>query len=88
MSDGILSPFIDGLFAVCITGGGWLVNGHRKRMEKLENDHDATQQDLADYKLDSEKRFAKEESMQFSLGRLHDRMDVISDDIKQILGKL
>lgn len=39
--------------------------------------------DLSSYKVDSEKRFAKEDTLQISLGRIHDRLDMTAtkDDV-------
>lgn len=52
--------------------------------------------DLSDYKIDSEKRFAKEDTLQLSLGRIHERLDKtatsvevheLRDDIKSLMSK-
>lgn len=89
MNDGgVFSPIIDGAITIGLGIGGWFVRSHNKRLEKIEDHANNVADDLASYKLDSEKRFAKEETTQFSLGRIHDRMDDIADDIKEILSKL
>jgi hypothetical protein len=83
--------------------GGWLLNSHDKRLEKIETQIAATAAvarsvatSLAAYQLDSEKRFAKEDSVQASLARIHNRLDdtatskdvrELRDDIKVLIGK-
>jgi|SRR5579871_2824319 len=82
-----------GLLGILHVFGGWVLRSHDKRLEKIEKDSksngDAAQAvaaDLGTYKLDSEKRFAKEESVQASLARVHDRLDVTAtkDDLKDL----
>ena len=53
--------------------------------EKVARDIEAQKSDLAATKLDNEKRFAKEETMQMSLSRLHDRLDEVGRDIKTLV---
>lgn len=43
---------------------------------------------LERYKKDVADTYAKDSSVQQSLGRLHDRIDVVADDIKEILSIL
>lgn len=81
MSDGWASPVVEWLGGIIMLAMNVIIYGHRRRMENLEthqqNDHD----DLASFKLDSEKRFAKEETLQMSLARIHDRLDVILEKV-------
>lgn len=53
-------------------------------------------QNLSAFQLDAEKRYAKDEPIQATLARLHDRIDVLAtredvkelrDDIKKLMGK-
>lgn len=73
--------------------GGWILKAHNRRLEKMEQSAESNAKeslniraDLADYKLDSEKRFAKEDTLQSSLARIHDRLDhtATKDDVKGI----
>lgn len=61
--------------------GGWM-------WKRLAGDIRDNEKKLREHELYSERSFAKDVNVQNSLSRIHDRMDVISDDIKQILGKL
>ena len=78
---------------------GYFIKSHNNRFEALENRHSKRMdnvevvalkaaEDINEFKLDAEKRFAKEETMQASLSRIHDRMDDIGSDIKQILTRV
>lgn len=71
-----------------MAGLGWFVKGHNARLRRIEGDigsvrakqvadDAARQKDLSQFSLDSEKRFAKEESVQHSLDRIHSRLDDI-----------
>jgi hypothetical protein len=76
---------------------------NKERLQKMEDDNKANAAaaalvatNLATFQLEAEKRFAKEETMQASLARIHDRLDVtatkdevkeIRDDIKKLLVK-
>jgi hypothetical protein len=93
---GLLVTFVMGII-------GWCVRSHDKRLEKIESDNAATAAaarlvatDLSEFELDAEKRFAKEETTQASLARIHDRIDLLAtkddvkelrDDIKKLMGK-
>jgi len=105
MADDITIPIaaLGGVGTLRSLVGGWLLNSHDKRLEKIETENEANAAaarsvatNLAAYQLDSEKRFAKEESVQASLARLHERIDEtatkadvreLRDDIKVLIGK-
>jgi archaellum component FlaC len=99
MEDGVLRPLIEVGGAVVMGVTGWFVKGHNARITKIETDAATTtanlnaedmrhRADLSAFQLDAERRFAKEEAVNNSLGRVHDRMDDIGKDIKTILTKL
>jgi hypothetical protein len=66
---------------------------NKERLQKIEDENkvnavavQSVATNLAAYQLDSEKRFAKEESVQQSLARLHERIDstATKDDLKEL----
>lgn len=83
--------------------GGWFLKAHDKRIEGIEKNSVQIMREgialalsLSEYKTDSEKRFAKEETMQASLSRIHDRLDLtataadvyeLRHDIKTLLAR-
>jgi hypothetical protein len=98
MSDDITVPIAalgggGGLIGLLTVIGGYLLRSHDVRLQKIEDvskaNGDAAQAvaaDLGAYKLDSEKRFAKDDSVQASLARLHERIDATAtkDDVKDL----
>ena len=86
MLDG--ANLFDGLVTVALGGVSYFVNKNDTRIKKNEDLAEKTHNELADHKLDCEKRYAKEESMQACLSRLHDRIDTIGTDIKTILVRI
>lgn len=72
---------------------GYFLKSHNRRLEKMEYNAESNvkeylsiRADIADYKLDAERRFAKEETLQSSLARIHGRLDYTAtkDDLKII----
>lgn len=84
MSDNFVSPVIDGCVAFGLTVGGWLLNGHRKRMEKIENNQTADHDALAAFQLEASQTYARESALK----RIYDLIDEQNKDIKQILQKI
>lgn len=78
LDDGIF----EGLFKVGVGGlltlGGWL-------WKNLVNDVRTLEKDQSAFKLEAERTFAKENTMQATLSRLHDRIDDVSADIKTLI---
>jgi hypothetical protein len=108
MSDEITIPIAalgggTGLVGLLTVIGGYLFRSHDARLKAIEEDNKANAAaarlvatDLSEFELEAEKRFAKEETMQASLGRIHDRIDLLAtkddvkelrDDIKKLMGK-
>jgi hypothetical protein len=56
------------------------VDGHDEKVVKI-------QKDLDEHKLESFKTFAANKDVKESFERLHDRLDVVSEDIKSLLGR-
>jgi hypothetical protein len=75
-----------GLVGAFFVVGGYLGKGVTDDVRELQKDHYQSELALAAYKLEVERSFAKEVSVQASLGRIHDRMDEIGDDIKKLIG--
>lgn len=98
VSDGYAASIIDGVVALIIAGSGWVFTMHANRLNKIEEEQQSDHDDLLAYKLDSERRFAKEETLQSSLKRVHDCMEQyaeenrmanieIRNDIKKLLAR-
>lgn len=71
---------------------GLFVRGHNERITKIENDTKRIENDLSGhvvdsekYKLSAEQRFAKDETMQMSLARIHDRLDRLPKELRDLL---
>jgi hypothetical protein len=66
--------------------GGYLGQGVKSDVRELQKNQAQADLALAAYKLEVERTFAKDTSVQTSLARIHDRMDEIGDDIKKLIG--
>ena len=66
--------------------GGYLGQGVKSDVRELQQDQAKSSLALAAYMLEVERTFAKDTSVQASLGRIHDRLDEVSDDIKTLIG--
>lgn len=79
-ADDLLIPILKWLAAALAGLGIWQL---RKHDDKLNQMH----LEFSDYKLEAEKRFAKDETMQSSLSRIHDRIDLLPEQIAKIMEK-
>lgn len=83
--DAGMSDFFEwGFKAMTTAMAAFGIRGIISAHKKAEDNKDA----LNTFKLEASNTFAKETSVQASLGRIHDRIDGMADDIKAILGKL
>lgn len=75
---------------------GWLMNRSIKRLDKDIESHSSKLDDhdkqhahctleLANFKTEVAKEYAKDVTVQQSLGRIHDRIDDVATDIKTLL---
>jgi CII-binding regulator of phage lambda lysogenization HflD len=62
------------------------IEGVKSEVRVLHDAQDQSALALAKYMLDVERTFAKDASVQSSLGRIHDRLDEMSNDIKTLIG--
>lgn len=76
---------LEAMGAVCVFFIGLFVKGHNMRIARMERETDVVERDLSNFKLDAEKRFAKEETMQTSLARIHDRLDKLPREIRDMM---
>lgn len=60
------------------------MRNHNARINKIENKSGETEKELDDHKLDSERRFAKDVNMQESLKRIHERLDRLPMELKNL----
>lgn len=75
MEDGLLRTIAEICGATLMSAGGFLLKRSNSRLVDIERRIEQDRTSLADYKLVAEQRFAKEETMQSSLSRIHDRLD-------------
>jgi len=72
----------DWFFKIMVTGmigvGAWL-------WKNLVHDVRDLEKDQMQFRLESEKTYAKDTSVQNSLSRIHDRLDDVSTDIKTLI---
>ena len=82
---------IPNVFDIVATGAmamiGYFVKGHNRRIEHMESSQEKNADQLNKHMLESEKRYAKEETLQTSLARIHDRLDKLPADIIKIVDR-
>ena len=85
-----IGGLIGGGLSLCATVGGYLLKSHNDRIKDIEIKQNAADKDLASHKLDSERRYAREETLQSSLARIHTRLDETAskDDIAQLYNNI
>lgn len=94
--------FLNWLVTTIIGSGGlficWLMNRsitrldtdistHSDRLNEHDEKHQTCSLELANFKTEVANNYAKDASVQSSLGRIHDRIDEVSKDIKTLLSK-
>ena len=72
LNDGILG----GAGTIMSGIAGYFIRAHNRRIEKIEDEQEKLDKDLSNHKLDAERRYAKEDTLQNSLSRIHNRLDV------------
>jgi len=61
------------------------IKHNEEEIQRVEKSVFKVEKSLDSYKIEAANTFAKEESMQASLARVHDRIDDVSSDTKEIL---
>lgn len=87
---GFLEWAFKGLVGVVVGTVVYMTKSLHSDIEKLKERQSSQGNDLRDHKLDSEKRYAKEDTLQHTLARMHERIDRVYegiDDIKTLLIK-
>lgn len=84
MDDGFISTILAGAGTLMLTVTGYF----NHRINKVNDKADDNVKELDKHKLHVSETYAKEMTMQQSLGRLHDRIDDVATDIKTILSKV
>jgi hypothetical protein len=72
------------LTTICLGVGAWLWARLVSAVVALKDDIQAIQKDQADYKLDAEKRFAKDMEVNGHFERLNDNMEAMRRDVGTI----
>ena len=96
---GLLDWIFKGFAALCMAIIGFFTRKVVNDVHELQDDSKACELKLANYKTEVSNTYAKEETMQNSLARVHDkmekigdkidrRMDQIQEDIKLLIGKV
>lgn len=99
MDENILTRAIEGLLAILIGVGGWLMKTANADIRELFRHSASNAQNLAEFKTEVAKDYADKSSIALEISslrqetrdsttRLHDRIDVMSQDIKQILQRV
>ena len=70
---------------ILIAIGGWLWNRAADDIRELKKQQNDCEVGLLTHKLEAEKTYAKEADMNYTLARLHTRLDHISEDIKELI---
>lgn len=66
---------------------GYFVKKNDAEMNKTQNAQQKTDKELSDFKLHISENYSREANTQASLGRIHDRLDDLSTDIKKLLAR-
>ncbi len=88
MDDNILWKALLGLLAVVTAMISFASKKLIGDVEALKKSDAECKLDLANFKTEVATNYAKDATVQSSLSRIHDRIDSISDDIKQILQRV
>lgn len=86
LSDGIKYVFLTGAAVI-----SWFLRDFAKRIEKTENYQRMLEQSHASHQTYSERTFVTKDEHREATTRLHERLDVVGCDLKEvlkILGKL
>ena len=90
--DSFIRTLLEGVGTFAMFLIGLFVRGHSERIAKIENDARRIEQTIdihvveaERYKLSAEQRFAKDETMQMSLSRIHDRLDRLPKELRDLL---
>lgn len=74
-------------------GGGigsvflWFARSFNNRISKIERESDEHKEKLAEFQMDAERRYAKEDATQASLNRIHQRLDQLPSDVCDLMAK-
>lgn len=88
MDDGLLWRALEAVGALLLAIGGWIMSILHSDVKSLKESQGACEIELQKFKTDVANTYAKEATMQQSLGRIHDRIDDVANDIKQILQRV
>jgi len=89
-----IHELITGLLAGVMTVLGYFgmrivkqVDNNDVKVSLVQKNVNEVQKNLDEHKLESFKTFAANKDVKESFERLHDRLDVVSEDIKSLLGR-
>lgn len=77
-----------GIVGIVIAGAAWLWTGLVGDFRSMEKDQRALERSHNEFRLEAERTFVKEVSLQATLERLHLRIDDMSSDIKTLISKV
>jgi len=60
-------------------------DGIDNQIQRINTEQERCELNLLQHKLEAEKTYAKQATVEYTLARLHERLDAISDDIKELI---
>lgn len=87
-SEPLLARLIATLIAMGIAIIGYFTKRTIDDLDEVSKKTHKLEVDLAEFKLHIANNYAKDATVQQSLGRLHDRMDAIGEDIKLLIKEI
>ena len=85
--DGLLLKIIDGLFALLLSGLGWLINAAHQKTDDQAQDVKALRQEHNNFKVEVSKDYARTHVVEAMADRIDDKLEDINRDIKELLSR-
>lgn len=88
MDSNLLNWLLEGVFGIFVAGIAFFARTIHEDVRELANKHIELERNLDSHKLESEKRYAKEDALQNRLAAIHTRMDVMAKSVDEKLDKI
>ena len=86
--DSFIEWIFKGFIAFAMTLAAFITKNLHTEIVKIRDKQNSLDGDFRDHKLEAEKRYAKEETLQSSLSRVHQRIDRMDETLNLKLDKI
>lgn len=76
---------LQGMVSLLVAGGAWIMKGMHDDIRGLQRESKDCEFELQKFKTDVANTYAKDANVQLTVARLHERLDEMGGDIKEIL---